>query len=146
MSRIRIFVSYDDRHDADLNDLLCAQARHAEANFEVVGADRFDAPSDPWSADPRSLISDADVVVVICGEQTHEAEQVALELEVAREEETPYLLLWGRREQMCTKPANALSSDGMYSWTREVLEGQMEMAVERARPLVIPDSCKRKDR
>ena len=40
---------------------------------------------------------------------------------MAQKEDKPYMLLWGRREQMCTKPAGARPADAIYSWTREIL-------------------------
>ena len=44
------------------------------------------------------------------------------ELRIAREERTPHILLWGCREIMCTKPMGAKPSEGMYSWTPEILQ------------------------
>jgi hypothetical protein len=68
---------------------------------------------------------------------------VAAELRIAREEGKPYLLLWGRRELMCTKPEGAKPSDAMYSWTRDILESQLSATLRNAGPLEVPESCKR---
>jgi len=82
-------------------------------------------------------------VVVICGEHTNASPNVAAELRVAQEEGKPYLLVWGRRERMCTKPVGAKPTDSMYSWTREILENQMWATLRDSKPLEVPESCKR---
>ena len=67
---------------------------------------------------------------------------MSIELEIAREEGKPYMLVWGRRDRMCTKPEGALPGEGMYSWTREILESQINIAIRSATPRVIPESYK----
>jgi hypothetical protein len=146
MAQIRIFASFDDRHDGDLRDLLVEQSNRYGSRFEVVGMGRSGSTGGGGSQDSRAGIRDSDEVVVICGEHTDESPSVSLEIEIAREESKPYMLLWGRRDRMCTKPETALATDGMYSWTRSILESQMETTIRQAQPRVIPDSCKRKDR
>jgi len=146
MTRIRIFVSFDERHDKDLYELLCSQSQRATSTFEIVGGSPVASVGFGGEADPRPDIRSADEVIVICGEHTDESLRVSVELSIAQEEDKPYMLLWGRRDQMCTKPSSALTADGMYSWTREVLESQISMTMRRAAPLVVPESCKRQDR
>ena len=46
-------------------------------------------------------------MVVICGEHTEASAPVSAELLIAQEERTPYFLLGGRRDSMCTKPNGA---------------------------------------
>ncbi len=99
--------------------------------------------TEAWSAGSRSRIRDADEVVVICGEHTGDSARVAAELRMAQEEDKPYLLLWGRRERMCSKPAGARSTDAMYSWTRDILETQIGAVLRNSKPTVVPESCKR---
>jgi hypothetical protein len=92
-----------------------------------------------WSAE----IQAADEVLVICGENTNESLLVSLELAIAQDEGKPYMLLWGRREKMCRKPDGARNVDTMYSWTREILESQISATIRDAKPLVVPENCKR---
>jgi hypothetical protein len=125
VSRIRIFVSFDHEHDADLHDRLHAQSTSPGSNFEFSGCSRGGEMTQAWTASSRSRIRAADEVVVICGEHTHASPRMAAELRIAQEEERPYLLLWGRRELMCTRPTTARKLDGMYSWTWEILQGQI---------------------
>ena len=54
---------------------------------------------------------------MMCGEYTHQAEGVAIELKIAQEEDVDYFLLRGRKGRVCTKPTTARSDDKMHEWT-----------------------------
>lgn len=129
-NRIRVFVSYDPESDADLYDLLAEKALKPNCRFEVSA--RSSGRSAPDDAALRRAIRDSDQVIVICGEHTDSSVSMSTELRIAQEEERPYLLLWGRRERMCTKPATAKSADAIYSWTWEILERQLLTVVRAA--------------
>jgi hypothetical protein len=143
MTRIRIFVSFDGDHDADLHDRLHAQSVSRGSAFEFSAHSQGGTMSDAWATTSRNRIRASDEVVVICGEHTNASPRVAAELRIAREEGKPYLLLWGRREMMCTKPEGAKSTDAMYSWTRDILESQISATLRNSNPLEVPESCKR---
>jgi hypothetical protein len=129
--KIRVFVSYDREHDGDLHDLLVEQASKATFGFEISARSRARASADLWDERLRRQIREADEVIIICGEHTDCSERVGAELRIAQEEKRPYFLLWGRRELMCTKPTTAKPADGMYSWTREILQNQI-LTIRRA--------------
>jgi hypothetical protein len=143
MNRIRIFVSFDGDHDADLHDRLHAQSVSRGSAFEFSAHSQGGTMSETWATTSRNRIRAADEVVVICGEHTNASPRVAAELRIAREEGKPYLLLWGRRELMCTKPEGAKPTDAMYSWTRDILESQISATLRNSNPLQVPESCKR---
>jgi len=143
MARIRIFVSFDNDNDADLHDRLEAQSTEPGSAFEFATPWRGGMMTDAWLSGCRSRIREADEVVVICGEHTNASSRVATELRIAQEEGKPYLLLWGRRERLCTKPAGARPNDAMYSWTRDILESQLSLTLRNARPLEVPEALKR---
>ena len=143
MTRIRVFVSFDREHDADLLGLLRAQAKRPESTFEILPSPQGGPMSELSEDRARSEIRAADEVVVICGEHTSDCPRITAELRIAREEAKPYLLLWGRRAKMCTKPEGATPGDAMYSWTRDVLESQIAMVLANAKPRSIPENCKR---
>lgn len=143
MPRIRIFVSFDGVHDADLPDLLAEQASIPGAAFELSARSQGGALTEAWAASSRTRICAADEMIVICGEHTNESPRVAAELRIAQEEGTPYLFLWGRRERMCTKPDGAKPTDAMYSWTREIVESEMNATLRSAKPLQVPEAYKR---
>jgi len=99
--------------------------------------------TDLWEETVRRRISEADEVIVICGEHTAASMRMSTELRIAQEEEKPYFLLWGRRESMCTKPVGAKRDEGMYSWTWEILQNQIVTTLRNAKPLEIPERYKR---
>jgi hypothetical protein len=130
--QIRVFVSYDRDHDGDLHDRLVEETSKT-SGFEISARSGPRPPMDFWDEGLRREIREADEVIIICGEHTDRSERVGTELRIAREEERPYLLLWGRRELMCTKPKTAKPADAMYSWTWEILEDQL-LTIRRGAP------------
>lgn len=133
MSVIHVFVSFDVEHDQDLYETLLAQSRAPSSGFAVSGSSDRSTAADTWSDRVRRQIRGVDQVIVICGEHTEASAPVSVELRIAQEERTPYLLLWGRREIMCTKPHGAKPVEGMYSWTRQILQNQMTLNLRKAR-------------
>lgn len=121
----RVFLSYDIEHDGDLHDRLVEQASRASSGFEISARSAAQPPTNHWDEELRRMIREADEVIAICGEHTNDSSRMGTELLIAQEESRPYLLLWGRRETMCTKPSTAKPADTMFSWTWEILQSQM---------------------
>jgi hypothetical protein len=133
MGKINVFVSFDLDHDGDLCDLLLEQSGISIFGFEVSGRSKARSVDDLPGEGVRRQIREADEVIVICGEHTEDSMRVSAELRIAQEEQTPYFLLWGRRERMCTKPVSAKRIEGMYSWTSEILQSQILLTLRNAR-------------
>ena len=131
MTQARVYVSFDIDHDRELYERLLAQS--GGSSFCVSGRSEFAITADAWAELVRRRIREADEVIVVCGEHTVASPCMSTELRIAQEESTPYFLLWGRRGMLCTKPVGAKSSEGMYNWTREILEDQVAIAFRRAR-------------
>ena len=143
MVNVRVFVSFDLENDADLRDRLAAEATRQTSGFEVVARSEAGPVTETWDTSVRRRMAQVDEVVVICGEHTEGSLPVSAELRIAQEEKKPYFLLWGRRERMCTKPSAAKPSDGMYSWTWEILRSQIHTTLRNSRPLEVPESCRK---
>jgi hypothetical protein len=122
-------VSFDLEHDRDLHDRLLEQS--GQSPFTIASRSEAGDMTETWLARVRLLITEADEVVVICGEHTDDSRRVSAELKIAQEERKPYVLLWGRREKMCKKPQSARSVDGMYGWSAAVLERQLADGLRR---------------
>ncbi len=122
MAKKRAFISFDFDHDEDLRNLLVGQARNPDSPFELADWSVKDAMSGDWKAKVRTRIRSCDVVIVMCGEYTHTAAGVSLEVQITQEEKIPYFLLWGRSDKQCTKPVAALSTDKIYKWTWDNLK------------------------
>ena len=116
------FISFDFDHDEDLRNLLVGQARNPDTSFDLADWSVKDAMNGNWREKVRTRIRSCDVVIVICGEYTHNATGVSAEINIAREEQVPYFLLWGRSDKNCTKPLAALVTDKIYKWTWDNLK------------------------
>lgn len=132
MSEVQVFVSFDTQHDGDLYELLLAHSRTPSSGFAVLGGSKPSSTADFASESARRGIREADQVIVLCGEHTEASTGVGAELELAQQEQTPYILVWGRRDAMCTKPIGAKPAEGMYSWTREILQDQIRLMARKA--------------
>lgn len=116
MIKVPCFISFDFEHDDDLRNLLVGQARHSDSPFNIVNWSLREAIAGDWKTKIRTRIKRAKVVIVICGKYTHTASGIDVELNIAQEENIPYFLLSGRKEQLCSKPKAAKDSDEIYKW------------------------------
>ena len=128
MTMKRTFISFDFDHDNDLRNALVGQAKHPNSPFEIADASVRRHLRGDWEKQVRNRIKRADLVVVMCGEHTHKAEGVAIEVKIAQEEGVGYFFLRGHRDRVCTKPTSARSDDEMHEWTwdnlRKLIEGK----------------------
>lgn len=122
-------MSFDPQNDGDLRDLLVEQSSRRGSGFEIVALSEPWTTGERWDEFVRRRIRDVDEVIVICGEHTGASPGASAELRISQEESKPYFLLWGRREAMCTRPAGARPADLMYSWTWEILQSQIALAL-----------------
>ncbi len=143
MSNVRIFMSFDPENDKDLHDLLLEQSLRQSSGFKISARSEAATVTDGWDERLRRQISQADEVIVICGEHTASSVRVSAELRIAQEEQKPYFLLWGRRERMCTRPIGSKRDDSMYSWTWEILQDQIVTTLRNAQPREVADRYKR---
>ena len=121
MAKTRVFISFDYDHDSILKEFLVGQSRNDDSPFEIADWS-IKTASPGWKNEARRRIRASDVVAVICGQHTHTATGVAIELSIAQDEGIPYFLLRGYRDKTCTRPTTARPSDKMYEWTWENLK------------------------
>jgi hypothetical protein len=126
--KTRVFTSFDADHDEDLRNLLVGQARHPDTPFDLADHSVKEHLYGDWQGQVRTRIRRVDVVLVMCGEWTHTARGVAIELRMAQEEFKPYFLLWGRSGKLCTKPTSARATDKIYAWTWDNLKALIQGA------------------
>ena len=110
------FISFDYDHDNDLRGNLVAQADNPGSPFSITDWSVREPITENWRQVVRDRIRRVDLMIVICGEHTHDAPGVTAELTIAREEGTPYFLLKGRRRKTCTRPNSALRTDVIHPW------------------------------
>jgi len=118
----RAFISFDYDHDLDLKNLLVGQSRHPDTDFEIADFSIKEAIARDWKDKARTRIKGCDVVIVICGEYTHTATGVSVELEIAIDEKVPFFLLQGRANKLCMMPTSAPLGTQLYQWTWDNLK------------------------
>ena len=83
MATLSIFVSFEFDKDGDLKDSFFAQARdkipHRVRNSSLNEA----YPNEEWKMRAQSAIRQCDLVIVLVGEDTHNAPGVKTEVEIA---------------------------------------------------------------
>ena len=119
--KVPVFISFDYDHDSDLKVLLVGQAENEDSPFCIADGSIKEASSD-WKDKARDRIKGAEQVVVICGEHTDTATGVNAEINIARDEKTPYFLLAGSGVGKNKNPTAALNTDKMYNWTWDNLK------------------------
>ena len=119
MARKRVFISFDFDHDKDIRGSFVSQAKDQDSPCHIKDGSLKEPVNEKWKKwkkEARELICKADLIIVICGEHTHDAAGVTAEVTIAQKEKKPYFLLKGRRRKTCKKPESARSSDKIYKW------------------------------
>ena len=122
MAPKRAFISFDYDHDDDLRTMLAGQAQHPDTPFEIRDRSVKEPLTGDWKEKVRRRMDNVDLVIVICGQQTHTASGVAAELTIAQEKKKPYFLLHGRSGKTYTRPTSVLATDKVYTWTWDNLK------------------------
>jgi hypothetical protein len=128
MAAKRAFISFDYDHDEGARIMLAGQAKLPDSPFEFKDASVKDHLTGDWKEKVRRRLDNIDVVIVLCGEYTHNATGVAAELSIAQEKGKPYFLLAAYADKNCTKPASAKPNDKVYKWTWDNLKALMDGA------------------
>ena len=122
MARKNAFISFDHDHDGFLRTALAGQAKHPDSPFDIIDRSVKEPLTGNWKEKVKGRIGRADVVIVICGQHTHTASGVAVELQIAKDLRTPYFLLRGYSDKVCTRPTSASTYETMHDWTWDNLK------------------------
>lgn len=125
----RAFISFDYDHDEQVKIFLAGQAKNPDSPFDFKDNSVKDHLTGDWKEKVRQRMANIDVVIVLCGTNTHNAKGVAEELIIAKELKKPYFLLKAYSEKDCTKPTSALAGDKIYNWTWD----NLKLLISRAR-------------
>ena len=84
MPSLSIFVSFEFDRDDDLKNNFYEQARE-HTQHRVRNCSLNEAyPDEQWKRNARKAIAECDVVVVLIGQDTHNAQGVIVETDIAR--------------------------------------------------------------
>ena len=91
MPTLNIFVSFEFDKDGDLKNNFYEQAReltqHRVRNCSINEA----YPDETWKSKAREAIGECDVVIVLIGQDTHNAQGVIVETDIARRLNKPVI-------------------------------------------------------
>lgn len=115
--RKKVYIAFD-YDDLGVKQNLIAESRRPDCPWEFIDKS-IKAPIDErWTAEAERLIQSSDLVIVLCGEQTHQATGVAVEIQLAQKLRRRYFLLSGTRKGTPTRPRHTRSDDTIwpYRW------------------------------
>lgn len=121
MDKKAAFISFDYDHDEFLRTAIVGQSQLEDSPFSIADRSVKEHLTGDWKEKVKGRIQRADLVIVICGEDTHNALGVSVELQIAKDLKKPYFLLKGYKEKACTKPISG-ASDTLYNWTWDNLK------------------------
>ena len=91
MSTLNIFVSFEFGKDHELQNNFYRQAEE-ETDHKIRDCSLHESyPDDTWKDKARNAIRECDVVVVLIGQNTHNAEGVKVEMDMARSFNKPVI-------------------------------------------------------
>jgi hypothetical protein len=122
VAKKRVFISFDIDHDNDCKVMLAGQAKHPDSPFDFTDASVKEHLTGDWKEKVRRRMDNVDVVIFLCGAQTHAATGVAHEYRIAIEKNKSYFCLAAYSDKYCTKPAGAFETDKVYRWTWDNLK------------------------
>ena len=123
MAPVRTFISFDFDNDEAIKHALVGQALYPNSPFSVADWSLKEEQKErEWKRKAHERINRAQVMVVMCGIKTNQAQGVAAELAMAQELKKPYFLLKGYPDKNCTKPTTAKAQDKVYDWNWKNLE------------------------
>lgn len=117
MAKKRVFISFDIA-DRDVKEGLVKQSSDPSCPFTFTDNSIQQAIPEKWVAEARRLIAESDYVIVLCGDQTHQARGVETELQITKELKKPYALIKATRTSVATRPKSASPMEPMFSATQ----------------------------
>lgn len=118
----RAFISFDIDHDEGAKIMLAGQAKKPDSPFDFKDNSVKEHLTGDWKEKVHRRMDNVDIVIVLCGTQTHNASGVSAELTIAKEKKKAYFLLAAYADKNCTKPKSASSTDKVYKWTWDNLK------------------------
>ena len=92
MAKVKVFLSFEFDKDDELHHNFYAQASRGDSCYEIENYSLNEAyrpHDDSWLKKARRLISSSDIVIVVVGEDTHNAPGVEKEVTLANQQCKP---------------------------------------------------------
>lgn len=119
MIKTRVYVSFDFDNDEELKHLIIGQAKNEDSPFEVADWSIKEAVSVNWQAEAEGKIKRSDVVLVVVGKKTHQAQGVRVEVELAKKHRIKIVQIKGHPD---SNPKPVSGAGTLHEWSWENLE------------------------
>ena len=126
MATLNIFVSFEFDKDDDLKNNFYRQAKK-ETNHRIKNCSLNEAyPDEEWKNKAREAIRECDVVLVLIGQDTHNASGVIVETDMARSLGKPIIQIrpQGRPYQGLTR------LDAPIAWKWKTINAKLDAVAE----------------
>ena len=120
MTRPRVYVAFD-YDDVSVKGDLIAQARRADCPFQLDDCSIEKPIRTHWAVEAERKITTADCVLILCGEQTHQAGGASTELQIAQKLGKRCIFVAGTRGGVPTAPVGTPSGTRIWTWTWAVV-------------------------
>ncbi len=126
MNQPTVYIAFD-YDDLGVKESLIADSKRPDCPWRFVDNSISREIPQRWAAEAERLIKASNCVLVLCGQQTHQAVGVATEVQLAQKHGKRYFLLSGTRVGTPTRPKHARADDRIwtYRWptVKTLLEG-----------------------
>lgn len=119
--RRKVYIAFD-YDDLGVKQNLIAESKRPDCPWEFIDKSIKSPVDQRWTEEAERLIRGSDCLVVLCGDQTHQAVGVASEIQIAQRYGKPYFLLACTRSGIPTKPKHARSEDRVWTYRWPTLE------------------------
>ena len=91
MATVKVFLSFEYDRDVELRNNFYARSERSDSchNIENYSLDEQYKPHNEWLQKAQGLISRSDIVIVVLGDDTHNAPGVKEEVKLAKKEPKP---------------------------------------------------------
>jgi len=120
MNRPRVYVAFD-YDDASVKGDLVAQSQLPDCSFDLVDCSIEKAVHPNWALTAEQRILECDVVVVLCGLQTHQAGGASTELQIAQRLGRRCVFLSATRSGTPTAPRGTPMGTRIWTWRWSVV-------------------------
>jgi hypothetical protein len=99
MNRIPVFISFDYQHDLETKNRLVTEWSGESCPIWIKDSSLPGAVTDHrWQSDAAKRIDEVKAVLVICGKNSHSADGVKIEVQMAMQRKKPVLFLRALKE------------------------------------------------
>ncbi|MBX3360384.1 MAG: hypothetical protein KF705_02935 [Phycisphaeraceae bacterium] len=121
MAKKKVYIAFD-YDDLGVKQNLITEAQRPECPWEFSDNSISRAVPERWAQEAERLIRESDCVIVLCGEQTHQATGVATEVQLAQKLGRRYFLLSGTRMGTPTRPNHSRADDKIWTYRWPTLQ------------------------